>query len=79
MTIALSQKVLGIVLRDFAEPKTVSACMAHRALLLTERPIDCALCCFDLREFARLSIATNKWLSQWREDMVAALHEVTTP
>lgn len=66
--------VESILARDFKQPSPNTAnCSQHMGIPLLERSIDCPMCCYDLKEFISAACATNKWLNDWRDGMVAAL------
>jgi hypothetical protein len=66
--------VLDVVLRDHAVPvPPVRQCRQHASAALTERPIDCPMCSFDVRAALQHTLVTNEWLDRWRTDMLSAL------
>ena len=70
-------RVREVVDRDFAVvPDRPATCLKHRGIDLLERPLDCHLCAHDLREALRHALVTNRWLHEWRTDMLTALDEV---
>lgn len=76
MPIDLPKPVLDILQRDLVEPAPEKvACVPHRHVPLLERPIDCALCAYDVRAALRHALAVNEWLDKWRTEIVKALDE----
>lgn len=69
-----SPSVQDVLARDFRVPIPETAqCVRHGSVRLTERPIDCHVCVYDLRAAVQHALRVNEWLDQWRQDMVAAL------
>lgn len=71
----MKKAVLDILARDHALPRPVLQCMPHRHLRTGERPIDCAMCSYDIRALLVHALKTNEFLDTWRTDMVRALEE----
>lgn len=42
-------------------------CVLHMGISITERPDDCRLCFYDLRNHMRTAIAVNEWLNDWKQ------------
>ena len=66
--------VLDVLRRDHVVPAPeVAQCRVHATSKLTERPIDCPMCSYDVRAALKHALATNEWLDRWRTDMLTAL------
>lgn len=70
----LPPSVVDVLRRDHAVlAPEVAQCRVHATSKLTERPIDCAMCSYDVRAALRHALVTNEWLDRWRTDMLDAL------
>lgn len=68
--------VVDVLRRDHVVPAPeVTQCRAHANSKLTERPIDCPMCSYDVRAALKHALVTNEWLDHWRTDMLAALED----
>lgn len=66
--------VVDVLRRDHVVPRPeTKQCRSHASLKLTERPIDCPMCSYDVRAALQHALATNEWLDRWRTDMLSAL------
>lgn len=66
--------VVDVLRRDHAVPNPETRqCREHASIKLTERPIDCPMCSYDLRAALQHALVTNEWLDRWRTDMLSAL------
>jgi len=62
--------------RAYAGGTTVTNCVVHTHLDLTERPDDCNLCRADLRNaFCRAGVV-NEWLNDWKADAEKLLEPI---
>ena len=70
----LPEPIVRILLRDHvALPPSAKQCRAHASVKVLERPIDCPMCSYDVREVLRAALAANEFLDRWRTDMLNAL------
>lgn len=71
----MKKTLLEILARDHAVADPVLQCVPHRFLRVSERPIDCAMCSYDIRALLVHALKTNEFLDKWRTDVIAALEE----
>lgn len=62
-----------VMARRYVAGTTVTNCVSHIGLPITERPDDCPLCLSDLRNFFTQAAEKNAWLNAWREDALTVL------